>query len=62
MGSLTKGLKGAERKEFLEEIGMGKIEIDEKEMLSLKASLGMPWEKLKKLGRYTFGKTKHLMI
>ena len=52
MASLSKFLPKNQRKDFLEEIGFGQIEIDEKKMLSLKISLGMPWEKLKKIGRY----------
>ncbi|XP_066929675.1 V(D)J recombination-activating protein 1-like [Clytia hemisphaerica] len=52
MASLSKFLPKNQRKDFLEEIGFGRIEIDEKKMLSLKISLGMPWEKLKKIGRF----------
>ena len=54
ISSMVKSFNKSERQIFVEETGMGTIEISEAEMISLKANLEMPWEKLKKMGRLHF--------
>ena len=48
---LVKSFGKSEQKELAENIGIGKVEITPEEMVALKAKLGIPWEKLKTMGR-----------
>ena len=51
VGLLMNSFSSQEKEIFSEETGLGEIKISAEEMISLKANLGMPWEKLKKMGR-----------
>lgn len=48
---LVNSFTKVEKKVVAEETGMLDIVIKPEEMLALKAKLGMPWEKLKTVGR-----------
>ena len=50
-GIFIKSFTKIEKKVVSEETGMADLQISPEEMLALKSRLGMPWEKLKTIGR-----------
>lgn len=51
-GILVKSFNTNDKKIICKESNMARSDISPEEMLALKTKLGMPWEKLKTIGRF----------
>ena len=51
-GYLVKSFNSEDKSIVSSAIGLEKAEVSAEDLVALKAKLGIPWEKLKKIGRY----------